>query len=290
MHKGNRRTLLRVICSTAPQHLWRCIPSEFIPLHGHCPTCGSSFTLPGPGPAGRPGVHACATVLHQRALHRRTAGIFETLGSTQRRHGLRSLYRGYGVSAAAIGAYKALYFGLYDTACAWMARVGGGRDSPMRRALAWPGRVKERMRMVHPARAWQGRVKGVSHVPRARAAWAGRLRDDGLGGDGDWACLRRSSVGSRRAAWWVCALLARVGTRARTRPTGPAPPPLLQGGGGPASLFDRFMAANVVVVAASTITYPLDVVRKRLVADTALPHRQVRCVWMRAGGDRKSVV
>jgi hypothetical protein len=53
----------------------------------------------------------------------------DTLTSAQRHGGLPSLYRGFGVSAAAIGAYKALYFGLYDTACAVMEQVG----------RAWPG-------------------------------------------------------------------------------------------------------------------------------------------------------
>ncbi len=48
----------------------------------------------------------------------------DTINSTQRSGGVRALYRGYGVSAAAIGAYKALYFGLYDTACAAMEQVG----------------------------------------------------------------------------------------------------------------------------------------------------------------------
>lgn len=50
--------------------------------------------------------------------------MLETLKSTQRAGGLRALYRGYGVSALAIGAYKSLYFGLYDTAVAAMEQVG----------------------------------------------------------------------------------------------------------------------------------------------------------------------
>lgn len=51
-------------------------------------------------------------------------GLMDTINSTQRSGGVRALYRGYGVSATAIGAYKALYFGLYDTACAAMEQVG----------------------------------------------------------------------------------------------------------------------------------------------------------------------
>jgi solute carrier family 25 (adenine nucleotide translocator) protein 4/5/6/31 len=51
-----------------------------------------------------------------------------------------------------------------------------------------------------------------------------------------------------------------------------------QGGRTP-SLWDRFLTANAVVVGASTLTYPLDVVRKRLVADTALPVRQYAGLW-----------
>ncbi|EFJ52023.1 ADP/ATP carrier protein, probably mitochondrial, partial [Volvox carteri f. nagariensis] len=100
-------------------------------------------------------------------------GVMDTLNSTQRSGGLTALYRGFGVSAAAIGAYKALYFGLYDTACAAMEQAS----------------------------------------LRAEMDMAGRG--------------------------------------------------------------DRWAAANLVVVTASSLTYPLDVVRKRLVADTALgPGRQ----------------
>eukprot|EP00198_Chlamydomonas_reinhardtii_P002035 XP_001691371.1 ADP/ATP carrier protein [Chlamydomonas reinhardtii] len=51
---------------------------------------------------------------------KKSIGMLETLKSTQRAGGLRALYRGYGVSALAIGAYKSLYFGLYDTAVAAM--------------------------------------------------------------------------------------------------------------------------------------------------------------------------
>lgn len=51
------------------------------------------------------------------------SGVMETLNSTQRSGGVAALYRGYGVSAAAIGSYKALYFGLYDTACAAMEQA-----------------------------------------------------------------------------------------------------------------------------------------------------------------------
>ncbi|KAG2490693.1 hypothetical protein HYH03_010854 [Edaphochlamys debaryana] len=105
--------------------------------------------------------------------HKRSEGVFATLNNTQRAGGVAALYRGYGVSALAIGSYKALYFGLYDTACAVMEQRAAAQhqDSP--------------------------------------------------------------------------------------------------------GVLERWGAANAVVVAASTATYPLDTVRKRLVADTALgPGRQ----------------
>ena len=40
----------------------------------------------------------------------------ETIVAQRRAGGLLSLYRGFGVSMLGISAYKALYFGLYDTA------------------------------------------------------------------------------------------------------------------------------------------------------------------------------
>ncbi|PNW83117.1 hypothetical protein CHLRE_06g307300v5 [Chlamydomonas reinhardtii] len=150
---------------------------------------------------------------------KKSIGMLETLKSTQRAGGLRALYRGYGVSALAIGAYKSLYFGLYDTAVAAMeqrnarraaaaaaAATGGTAQSPR---LA-PHHLVPQHLHSHAAHA-----AAPSHALHAHAAHHG--------------------------------------------PT----------------VLERWAAANVVVLAASSITYPLDVVRKRLVADTAMgPGRQ----------------
>jgi hypothetical protein len=67
---------------------------------------------------------------HQAVAAFADAGILQTLNSTQRRGGFRALYRGFGVSAVAIGSYKALYFGLYDTACAALEHVSGWTVPP----------------------------------------------------------------------------------------------------------------------------------------------------------------
>ncbi|GFR52791.1 hypothetical protein Agub_g15410, partial [Astrephomene gubernaculifera] len=142
--------------------------------------------------------------------HHKGHGILATLDSTQRAGGLRALYRGYGVSAVAIGSYKALYFGLYDTACAVMEQ----RSSEAAAAYS-----------IH---THSSTATSPSLLSPAAA-------------DGPSSSAPTSTTSS-------------------TRTSSPSSPP---------SLLSRWAAASCVVVAASSLTYPLDVVRKRLVADTA---------------------
>ncbi|PNH05639.1 ADP,ATP carrier protein, partial [Tetrabaena socialis] len=147
---------------------------------------------------------------------KRSLGVMDTLNSTQRSGGLSALYRGYGVSAAAIGAYKALYFGLYDTACAAMEHRAAAAH--LASLSPGPGPASESLAPPPPSSSSSsgGTTPGVDPA----------------------AALGRSAP-------------SRLG------------------------LMERWAAANVVVVTASSLTYPLDVVRKRLVADTALgPGRQ----------------
>lgn len=41
------------------------------------------------------------------------------------------MYRGFGASAASVTTYKALYFGLYDSAKARLHKDGNGRELPL---------------------------------------------------------------------------------------------------------------------------------------------------------------
>ncbi|KAG2426338.1 hypothetical protein HXX76_013095 [Chlamydomonas incerta] len=159
-----------------------------------------------------------ATIRMASELRRqnKSIGMLETLKSTQRAGGLRALYRGYGVSALAIGAYKSLYFGLYDTAVAAMEQRNARRAAAA--AAAATGGTAQSPRLAPHHRVAQQHAH--AHAVPAHAA------------------------------------------------------PVLAAHHGP-TVLERWAAANVVVLAASSITYPLDVVRKRLVADTALgPGRQ----------------
>lgn len=108
------------------------------------------------------------------------------LQRSRRGGGIASWYRGFGVSVLAIGAYKSLYFGLYDTAKVYMSAPGT------------PG----------------------THI--GQDAGEGKTETDTI--------------------------------------NSPAP-----------GFLQRWLAASLVVSVASTLTFPLDVIRKRLVVDTLLP-------------------
>ncbi|GIL52841.1 hypothetical protein Vafri_8605 [Volvox africanus] len=141
-------------------------------------------------------------------------GVMDTLNSTKRSGGLAALYRGFGVSATAIGAYKALYFGLYDTACAAMEQRAG-----------WAAAAA--VRRPHSAA-----------IP--------------------WAAAAKSGSGASGPSG------PPIAASSATAPTGHQPRQHRL------TVMQRWATANLVVVTASSLTYPLDVVRKRLVADTAL--------------------
>ncbi|GLI59946.1 hypothetical protein VaNZ11_001998 [Volvox africanus] len=142
-------------------------------------------------------------------------GVMDTLNSAQRSGGLAALYRGFGVSAAAIGAYKALYFGLYDTACTAMEQRPG----------------------------WAA-AAAVRRPHSAAVPWAASPAKSGSG----------ASVPAGPA----------IAASSAAAPTGHQPRQHRL------TVMQRWATANLVVLTASSLTYPLDVVRKRLVADTAL--------------------
>jgi len=56
----------------------------------------------------------------------RERGMLDVFRSALRRDGLAGCYRGFGVAAAGAASYKALYFGLYDSAAAAARRREGG--------------------------------------------------------------------------------------------------------------------------------------------------------------------
>ncbi|GIL83208.1 hypothetical protein Vretifemale_12065 [Volvox reticuliferus] len=160
-------------------------------------------------------------IYHVQDEHHRIprTGVMDTLNSTQRSGGLTALYRGFGVSATAIGAYKALYFGLYDTACAAMEQRAG-----------W-------------AASAAGRRPHGAAVPWAAATKSGS-----------------GALGPSASSTAASSVSATTGHQPRQHHL---------------TLMQRWATANLVVLTASSLTYPLDVVRKRLVADTALgPSRQ----------------
>jgi len=43
------------------------------------------------------------------------SGLADVLRKTYKNGGMRALYNGYGISVAGIFAYRAIYFGMYDT-------------------------------------------------------------------------------------------------------------------------------------------------------------------------------
>ncbi|GLC33503.1 hypothetical protein PLESTB_000082100 [Pleodorina starrii] len=155
-------------------------------------------------------------------------GVVDTLNLSHRHGGLAALYRGFGVSAAAIGAYKALYFGLYDTACAAMEQRFEPPAAASSTSAASAAAASSGPHAASPLRAqWTSGSGAPSSSPPVSAAHRGPNHHPG------------PSLGPYQG------------------------PTVLQ----------RFAAANLVVFTASTVTYPLDIVRKRLVADTALGPR-----------------
>jgi len=144
--------------------------------------------------------------------------MFDELRAASKGGDPRAWYRGFGVSALAIGAYKALYFGLWDTAKHYIGDAdGAGADAEVAAA--------------------------------AGASGSG----DGRGSTDDGSSSSSSSSVS--------------GCRSGDNSSVPS----VQLG-----LLGRWAVASGVVLVASTLTYPLDVMRKRLVVDTMLPASERR--------------
>ncbi|KXZ54560.1 hypothetical protein GPECTOR_4g625 [Gonium pectorale] len=244
----------RLLREGGPPELWRGAAAY---MARHVPSTTLSFAfkdaalrlLPAPHPDPHtPGELAAAAAVHLTAGFLGGAAAlflvypldFATI-RTQRNGGLRALYRGYGVSAVAIGAYKALYFGLYDMACSMMLQR---RTAASAAAAGAPDRADGRATSRVPGPSSAELCSMALPVPAAPPA-----RPPSLGGHTPATPSPHSSA-------------AAAGGGGAGHPH---PPPA----GDELGIMERWAAANLVVLAASTLTYPLDVVRKRLVADTA---------------------
>lgn len=166
--------------------------------------------------------------------------MLETLQRTTRRGGLRSLYRGFPVSAAAIGGYKALYFGLYDTVKGYMDTEGSGASENK------SGDASSRSGSSSTSGTHQTSTKGLSEESNSRGvvtpsneAAATSLSNASIPGD-------RNSPGTSSS-----------GALSTLSSTDWSKIALTSSGRSLSELFTMWVMASGVVYVATTITYPL---------------------------------
>ncbi|KAG1661177.1 hypothetical protein FOA52_002629 [Chlamydomonas sp. UWO 241] len=173
--------------------------------------------------------------------------------------GPRQWFRGFGVSALAIGSYKALYFGLWDSA---KAHLGVGAIPHGQRAKQPQGQgegyEQEQGQQQHGLRAekqQQQEGQGQRQGQQQQQGWDdGQERGEGQGQQQ----AQQQGQGQRQGQQEV-----RHGGQQQQAQQQAQPTPL--------GLISRWLVASGVVMVASTLTFPLDLMRKRLVVDTLLP-------------------
>mmetsp|Transcript_28375 Transcript_28375/g.62380 ORF Transcript_28375/g.62380 Transcript_28375/m.62380 type:complete len:401 (+) Transcript_28375:162-1364(+) len=193
-----------------------------------------------------------ATIKMAANLHERDPGMMDTLRNTQRQGGLMSLYRGFGVSVLAIGAYKALYFGLWDTAKDYLEAHPHQYNNSSSSSSSTSAVRKQ----------YSGSQYSTSQAPGSRGSGTPSVSSSTAAADSSTTNIRASGADGGRAPAAAAAA---------------APPAVSRVG----IVLLKWAVASGVVWLASTITYPLDVMRKRLVVDTSLPppRRQFLGFW-----------
>ena len=158
------------------------------------------------------------------------------------REGLRSTYQGFGVAVASMAAYKALYFGLYDTA---KERLFGGGSS-----TAVSGGATSSEAALH-------KVGNAPDLEAVTAVAAGEEES-------------RTSPSMLTAA----APAADPGGGDLRAPLHHQQQQRL--GLGPKDLLLRTLLAASTTFVAASITYPLDIIRKRLILEVGLDDKMYK--------------